>query len=65
MGRALVYLSLVFSVASAIDYVRLFGAAVEAKEEKRKKRRREAAEGLAVGPDESHDSSSVLPDEPS
>jgi CDP-diacylglycerol--glycerol-3-phosphate 3-phosphatidyltransferase len=65
VGRALVYLSLVFSVASAIDYVRLFGAAVEAKEEKRKKRRREAAEGRAVGPDESHDSSSVLPDEPS
>ena len=35
VGRALVYLSLVFSVASAAQYVRLFAAAVEAKEEKR------------------------------
>ncbi len=34
VGRALVYLSLVFSVASAAQYVRLFGAAVEAKEAK-------------------------------
>jgi CDP-diacylglycerol--glycerol-3-phosphate 3-phosphatidyltransferase len=32
VGRLLVYLSLVFSVASAAQYVRLFGAAVEAKE---------------------------------
>ena len=35
VGRALVYLSLVFSVASAAQYIRLFAAAVEAKEEKR------------------------------
>ena len=34
VGRALVYLSLVFSVASAAQYVRLFSQAVEAKEEK-------------------------------
>jgi CDP-diacylglycerol--glycerol-3-phosphate 3-phosphatidyltransferase len=34
VGRALVYLSLFFSVASAAQYVRLFGAAVEAKEAK-------------------------------
>jgi CDP-diacylglycerol--glycerol-3-phosphate 3-phosphatidyltransferase len=32
VGRALVYLSLVFSLASAAQYVRLFAAAVEAKE---------------------------------
>jgi CDP-diacylglycerol--glycerol-3-phosphate 3-phosphatidyltransferase len=32
VGQLLVYLSLVFSVASAAQYVRLFGAAVEAKE---------------------------------
>ena len=38
VGRALVYLSLVFSVASAVEYVRLFGAAVEAKDQKRKDR---------------------------
>jgi CDP-diacylglycerol--glycerol-3-phosphate 3-phosphatidyltransferase len=35
VGRVLVYLSLVFSVASAAQYIRLFAAAVEAKEEKR------------------------------
>jgi CDP-diacylglycerol--glycerol-3-phosphate 3-phosphatidyltransferase len=34
VGRALVYLSLLFSFASAAQYVRLFGAAVEAKESK-------------------------------
>jgi CDP-diacylglycerol---glycerol-3-phosphate 3-phosphatidyltransferase len=34
VGRALVYLSLVFSVASAAQYVGLFAAAVEAKQEK-------------------------------
>ncbi len=34
VGRALVYLSLVFSVASAAQYVSLFSEAVEAKEEK-------------------------------
>jgi CDP-diacylglycerol--glycerol-3-phosphate 3-phosphatidyltransferase len=34
VGRMLVYLSLVFSIASAAQYVRLFAAAVEAKEEK-------------------------------
>ncbi|HEX7666716.1 MAG TPA: CDP-diacylglycerol--glycerol-3-phosphate 3-phosphatidyltransferase [Polyangiaceae bacterium] len=34
VGRALVYLSLVFSVASAAQYGRLFGEAVEAKEKK-------------------------------
>ncbi len=32
VGRALVYLSLGFSLASAAQYIRLFGAAVEAKE---------------------------------
>jgi CDP-diacylglycerol--glycerol-3-phosphate 3-phosphatidyltransferase len=31
VGRMLVYLSLVFSIASAAQYLRLFGAAVEAK----------------------------------
>ncbi|MDB4946265.1 MAG: CDP-diacylglycerol--glycerol-3-phosphate 3-phosphatidyltransferase [Labilithrix sp.] len=35
VGRALVYLSLVFSVASAAQYVGLFAQAVEAKDEKR------------------------------
>ena len=35
VGRMLVYLSLLFSFASAAQYVRLFGAAVEAKEQKR------------------------------
>lgn len=34
VGRVLVYLSLVFSVASAAQYVALFSEAVEAKEEK-------------------------------
>lgn len=34
VGQALVYLSLVFSVASAAQYVRLFGSAVEAKDQK-------------------------------
>ena len=32
VGRVLVYISLVFSVASAAQYMRLFGAAVEAKQ---------------------------------
>jgi CDP-diacylglycerol--glycerol-3-phosphate 3-phosphatidyltransferase len=36
VGRALVYLSLVFSMASAAQYVRFFGAAVEAKESREK-----------------------------
>jgi CDP-diacylglycerol--glycerol-3-phosphate 3-phosphatidyltransferase len=31
VGRLLVYLSLLFSFASAAQYVRLFGAAVDAK----------------------------------
>jgi CDP-diacylglycerol---glycerol-3-phosphate 3-phosphatidyltransferase len=31
VGRALVYLSLVFSLASAVEYVRLFAAAVDAR----------------------------------
>jgi len=35
VGRALVYLSLLFSFASAAQYVRLFAAAVEAKEKRR------------------------------
>jgi CDP-diacylglycerol--glycerol-3-phosphate 3-phosphatidyltransferase len=45
VGRMLVYLSLVFSVASAVEYVRLFGLAVDAKESKRKEKAsaREAA----------------------
>jgi hypothetical protein len=34
VGRVLVYLSLVFSVASMAQYVSLFSDAVEAKEEK-------------------------------
>jgi CDP-diacylglycerol---glycerol-3-phosphate 3-phosphatidyltransferase len=34
VGRALVYLSLVFSLASAVEYVRLFGAAVDARHAK-------------------------------
>ena len=38
VGRILIYLSLVFSLASAVEYVRLFGMAVEAKEAKRKER---------------------------
>jgi CDP-diacylglycerol--glycerol-3-phosphate 3-phosphatidyltransferase len=36
VGRILVYLSLVFSMASAAQYVSLFAEAVEAKEEKEK-----------------------------
>jgi CDP-diacylglycerol---glycerol-3-phosphate 3-phosphatidyltransferase len=36
VGRWLVYLSLLFSFASAAQYVRLFAAAVEAKEQKRR-----------------------------
>ena len=36
VGRVFVYLSLVFSVASAAQYVSLFAEAVEAKEEKRR-----------------------------
>jgi CDP-diacylglycerol--glycerol-3-phosphate 3-phosphatidyltransferase len=35
VGRALVYISLVFSISSAFSYVRLFAAAVEAKERRR------------------------------
>ncbi len=35
IGRMLVYLSLLFSFASAAQYVRLFGAAVEAKKQRR------------------------------
>ncbi len=35
VGRALIYASLVFSVSSAVSYVRLFAAAVEAKERRR------------------------------
>jgi CDP-diacylglycerol--glycerol-3-phosphate 3-phosphatidyltransferase len=34
VGRWLVYLSIFFSLGSAVQYVRLFGAAVEAKEKK-------------------------------
>jgi CDP-diacylglycerol---glycerol-3-phosphate 3-phosphatidyltransferase len=36
VGRALVYLSLVFSLASAAQYLRLFGATVDAKESRAK-----------------------------
>ena len=36
VGRALVYVSLVFSVASAAQYLSLFSDAVETKEEKRR-----------------------------
>jgi len=35
VGRMLVYLSLLFSFASAAQYVRLFAAAVEAKDQRR------------------------------
>jgi CDP-diacylglycerol--glycerol-3-phosphate 3-phosphatidyltransferase len=35
VGRALIYASLVFSISSAVSYVRLFAAAVEAKEQRR------------------------------
>ena len=38
VGQMLVYLSLIFSVASAAQYLRLFTAAVEAKEEKLKEK---------------------------
>jgi CDP-diacylglycerol--glycerol-3-phosphate 3-phosphatidyltransferase len=38
VGQMLIYLSLVFSLASAALYVRLFGAAVEAKDAKMKER---------------------------
>jgi CDP-diacylglycerol--glycerol-3-phosphate 3-phosphatidyltransferase len=50
IGRNLVYLSLVFSLFSAAQYLRLFGAAVEAKAQKAKQReadRREKAERAA------------------
>jgi CDP-diacylglycerol--glycerol-3-phosphate 3-phosphatidyltransferase len=36
VGRALIYISLVFSVTSAVEYVGLFAQAVEAKERRRK-----------------------------
>ena len=36
VGRALIYASLVFSISSAVSYVRLFSAAVEAKEERQR-----------------------------
>jgi CDP-diacylglycerol--glycerol-3-phosphate 3-phosphatidyltransferase len=35
VGRALVYISLIFSILSAVSYVRLFAAAVEAKERRK------------------------------
>ena len=38
VGRALVYISLAFSLASAAQYVSLFREAVEAKERKRQER---------------------------
>jgi CDP-diacylglycerol--glycerol-3-phosphate 3-phosphatidyltransferase len=44
VGRALVYLSLFFSFASAIEYVRLFGAAVEAKDQKLARERASSAD---------------------
>jgi CDP-diacylglycerol---glycerol-3-phosphate 3-phosphatidyltransferase len=40
VGRVLIYLSLVFSIASAAQYLRLFAAAVEAKEAKEQKDKR-------------------------
>ena len=43
VGRMLVYGSLVFSLLSAVEYVRLFALAVEAKENKRKEK--DAARG--------------------
>jgi CDP-diacylglycerol--glycerol-3-phosphate 3-phosphatidyltransferase len=42
IGRMLVYLSLAFSLASAVEYLRLFGAAVEAKAQKRKDQHKDA-----------------------
>lgn len=50
VGRALVYLSLVFSVASAAQYVRLFAAAVEAKEAKRRGPERPTSSRPPPGP---------------
>jgi CDP-diacylglycerol--glycerol-3-phosphate 3-phosphatidyltransferase len=38
VGRWLIYVSLVFSVTSAVEYVGLFAAAVEAKDRRRQKR---------------------------
>jgi CDP-diacylglycerol--glycerol-3-phosphate 3-phosphatidyltransferase len=38
VGRALVYVSLVFSIRSAVSYLRLFSAAVEAKDAKIERR---------------------------
>lgn len=38
VGRALVYISLVFSILSAVSYLRLFSAAVEAKDAKIERR---------------------------
>lgn len=34
VGRALIYISLVFSIVSAVSYLRVFGAAVEANQER-------------------------------
>lgn len=42
IGRSLVYISLFFSLVSAVSYVSLFAEAVEAKEKRRKKRAEEA-----------------------
>jgi CDP-diacylglycerol--glycerol-3-phosphate 3-phosphatidyltransferase len=36
VGRALIYVSLVFSVTSAVEYVSLFAQAVEAKDRRRR-----------------------------
>lgn len=36
VGRALIYASLVFSISSAVSYLRLFSAAVEAKDERQR-----------------------------
>ena len=39
IGQAFIYLSLIFSVTSGVQYVQLFGEAVDAKEKARKKPR--------------------------
>jgi CDP-diacylglycerol--glycerol-3-phosphate 3-phosphatidyltransferase len=53
VGRALVYLSLVFSLASAAQYIGLFAQAVDAKNKKLKQQREESSPALPDAPNES------------
>ena len=62
VGRALVYLSLVFSIASAAQYTRLFGAAVDAKDKKLKDASTRDL-GEFAGPDSSRADGQALPDD--